>query len=314
MKIKILFLTFLSFSLANNVFAAECLSQLADQFAKSPAIISDETSNQFIQIDYNSSESNFLVVSNAGNKQCKVSYSQFARYLTNYKKDTAISPNLSYQIGWNSWYINNQKIYDLYKDLNPLNLNKDNDPGDVLKESIQVHYTPISILNNSYACYRNSFFIFVSGAAHPVAETFLACNLIGKPKADFTDDSINDSLKIKDVFYEPQLVQKLLATPYLRSALINAKVKPSSIHSFSELQAKLGNKIDSDPILSCTLSGIDDNYTRFAITKLNSDKTVNILFGLTPNYGAACNFVYKEFNLNNLKTKMAISSVNVINN
>lgn len=274
-------------------FASDCIENFKPYF-----------DNYTVNLSYKSDKRwSYYVQDQKGdtNGECKTSYKKIEKYLeSNYAKKGVNHPEIS--IGWNYLAINKQVVYDFMSWITPKKIKENND--DILQNSDfktytvtnQAKFQPISVVNNSYACYFHQQFSMATGMAHPFNINELKCSLAGE----------DDQLSLGQIANESDIVSGLLKTDYIKSAFIKAKASVNGINSYKTLSDKL-LVIDNDE-LGCIAQTISANDTSFAITTLNPDGSINLKLGLNSDM-SVCSSIYHEVELFNLKPKIKITQV-----
>lgn len=264
--------------------------------------------NKEVNIVYDSTKPNNLLIGSATQdpeSMCVTSYKELTTYATqNYRKTNSTESNIL--VSWNYLAVNKQMVYDFLKDLNPTKLKKNNDDilsyGDFKSYTVsnQANYTPISVINNNYACYYHNWFLMATGTAHPSSGTQLVCVLINKP---------DTSLKISQIARESDIVQGILNSTYVKDTFTKLKIKTTNIKTYTSLSNALRNSNDDE--LNCLSDNINKDNDGFAINSLNTDGTINLTLGLTSDVHV-CSGIFKEVQINNLKPIMKINNVTTL--
>lgn len=204
---------------------------------------------------------NMLTVSNQSpnSNTCNVTSSQLEKFVN--KNFIKYSADKSIVVSWNYLAINKQPIYDYLKDL------KDYDE----KYTDSTNYTLYGVANQSFACYKYTNYSNVDGTAHPNYGSFYNC---AKPN--------NQNISIRDVVSSKDILSFTLENSDIKRILKKTGIQPSSIKNLNQLYAAL-NKNDD---MQCILSG--ELPTQFAITKLNNDRTINVVYSLGTNAPHVC--------------------------
>lgn len=231
--------------------------------------------------------------------QCRIAFTTLQNYLKQQYQHN--NKHAEIKQGWNYLALNNQVIYDFLATISPQQMKTayadfTDNPKQKFEVSNQAKYTPISIFNNKYACYSYNLFTMATGAAHPDTQIGLSCISITN----------KEPLTLADVSLEKPIVTQLVQTNYLSQLLTKAKIKPTTITTFAQLQNAI-EKINDDE-LSCYGGTLTMNDSSFAISKLNSDGSINLKLGLNSDIGA-CSSMYREIELTNIKPKLKITQL-----
>lgn len=213
-------------------------------------------------------------------KACNVSSSQLEKFVN--KNFIKYSADKSIVLSWNYLAINKQPIYDYLKDLKSYDS----------KYTDSSNYVLYGVANNKFACYQYTTYSNVDGTAHPNYGSFYTCNLPN-----------DQSIDIKTVVSSKDIISYTTKNTAVIKILQKVGVQPSSIKSLEQLYAAL-NKDDN---MQCVLSG--ELPSQFAITKLNDDGTINIVYSLGANAPHVCQAAaHSDIIMNKVKPLMQINS------
>lgn len=210
-----------------------------------------------ITIDGNGNKLN--LTSPSLTKSCRVTSLQLEKFVN--KNFIKYNTDRSIVSSWNYLAINKQPIYDYLKDL------KEYDG----KYTDSSNYVLYGVANNKFACYQYTNYSNVDGAAHPNYGSLYTCNLPN-----------NQSIDIKTIVSAKDIISSTIRNADVKKILHKVGVEPSSIKSLDQLYTAL-NKDDN---MQCVLSG--ELPSQFAITKLNDDGTLNIIYSLGTNAPHVC--------------------------
>lgn len=192
-------------------------------------------------------------------KACNVTSLQLEKFIN--KNFIKYNTDKSIVSSWNYLAINKQPIYDYLKDL------KEYDG----KYTDSSNYVLYGVANNKFACYQYTTYSNVDGAAHPNYGSFYTCNLPN-----------NQAIDIKTIVSAKDIISYTIKNSDVKKILHKVGVLPSSIKDLDQLYTVL-NKDDD---MQCVLSG--ELPSQFAITKLNNDGTINIIYSLGANAPHVC--------------------------
>lgn len=202
---------------------------------------------------------NKLNITGSSNKECSVTNLQLEKFVNkNFIKHSADKSIIS---SWNYLAINKQPIYDYLKDLKSFD-------G---KYTDTTNYVLYGVVNDVAACYKYSFDSSNDGAAHPNSGSLYTCNLPN-----------NQSIDITKFISSKDIISFTTRNTDIKEILHKVGVLPSSIKSLDQLYDALTKDEDMQCVLGERLP------SQFAITRLNNDGTINILYDLGSNAPYVC--------------------------
>ncbi|MDD3267281.1 MAG: hypothetical protein PHC75_08915 [Burkholderiales bacterium] len=235
---------------------ADCLDKLTPAFSRNDININVANNK------YTLSDNKALIKS-----KCTVTPNVLEKFVNKnfirYSSDKAIISS------WNYLAIDKKPVYDYLKLLKEIYNSKDGASAGNDSTSYQLY----GVVNNSFACYKYSTDSYVAGTAHPNSMVSYYCSY---PIAN------NQELSITQAISQADIIKSVLQNKDIVNTLKKIKVKPTSIKTLGQLQIAL----QKDDTLACVLG--DGIPTSFAITKLNSDGTIDALYSLGTNAPHVC--------------------------
>lgn len=276
MKISIMKNLFRSLLLIGvvNVVNAECLDKLLPDFNNGNISI-EGTKNTYA---LNGTNSKLI---------CKVTPKELEHYVN--KNFIKYSADKTIVQSWNYLAVNKQVVYDYLKDLRSDDRDFDSFTS----------YKLFGVVNGQFACYQVNYDGYTVGAAHPNHGVTYTCDY----PSPTNQEGSNKYVDINNVISQSDLVSAILKSPDIIGILQKVGVKPSTIKTKTQLYTALVKDDD----MACVLG--DSIPTQFAITKVNKDGTINLIYSLGSNAAHVCQAATPDdIVIKNVKSKIIINS------